>query len=109
MVHRRRFQVAGGILAEILRGILSRCQRSLYRCRIVLAHRRLRRDAPTWGIAWQLWLFGVITVPIGFALWNGQGSHFGLGRDDKPVSPRIAWGTCIAAVTLSVIGMGIGR
>ncbi len=58
---------------------------------------------------WQLWLFGVITVPIGFALWNSQGSHFGLGRDAKPVLPRIAWGACIAAVTLSVIGMGIGR
>lgn len=57
---------------------------------------------------WQLWLFGAITVPIGFALWNGQGSHFGLGRDARPVSPRIAWGTCAAAALLFMIGMVAG-
>jgi hypothetical protein len=26
-----------------------------------------------------LWLFGLITIPIGFWLWNGLGAYFGLG------------------------------
>lgn len=29
---------------------------------------------------WQLWLFGLITVPAGFFLWHGLGPQFGLGR-----------------------------
>ena len=29
---------------------------------------------------WQLILFGVATVPLGLYLWNGLGSHFGLGE-----------------------------
>jgi hypothetical protein len=41
--------------------------------------------------AWQLWLFGVLTVPAGFWLWHGQGKHFGLGRDAHPVTQRATW------------------
>lgn len=29
---------------------------------------------------WQLILFGLVTVPLGLYLWNGQGSYFGLGE-----------------------------
>ena len=29
---------------------------------------------------WQLWLFGIVTVPAGFYLWHGLGPQFGLGR-----------------------------
>jgi hypothetical protein len=29
--------------------------------------------------AWQLWLFGLLTVPIGLWLWHRQGRFFGLG------------------------------
>ena len=25
---------------------------------------------------WQLWLFGSLTVPAGFTLWNGEGPAF---------------------------------
>jgi hypothetical protein len=39
---------------------------------------------------WQLWLFGLLTVPAGFALWHGQGRHFGLGKDAPPVPRRTA-------------------
>lgn len=27
---------------------------------------------------WLLWLFGLITIPLGLWLWNGVGSYFGL-------------------------------
>lgn len=29
--------------------------------------------------AWTLWLFGVVTTPFGFWMWNGLGPSFGLG------------------------------
>lgn len=29
---------------------------------------------------WQLWLFGLVTVPVGFRLWHGLGPQFGLPR-----------------------------
>lgn len=35
----------------------------------------LRHGSPIW----QLWLFGAITVPVGFWLWHGLGPAFGLG------------------------------
>jgi hypothetical protein len=54
---------------------------------------------------WPLWLFGAVTVPAGFALWNGQGRDFGLGRDPHPITPRIAWGTFAAAVLLATVGV----
>lgn len=36
----------------------------------------VRHGAPMW----TLWLFGVVTVPIGLGLWHGLGPRFGLGR-----------------------------
>ncbi len=57
---------------------------------------------------WHLWLFGVITVPAGFALWNLQGKYFGLGPDARPVSLRIAWGTFAVAALLLVMGLCVG-
>jgi hypothetical protein len=36
----------------------------------------LRHGAPPW----QLWLFGILTIPLGFWLWHGQGTYFGPGR-----------------------------
>jgi len=51
---------------------------------------------------WQLWLFGILTVPLGLFLWHGQGAHFGLGKNAHPVRPAIAC-TCLAACMLMVI------
>ena len=34
----------------------------------------LRHGSPIW----QLWLFGAVTVPVGFWLWHGLGPEFGL-------------------------------
>ena len=48
---------------------------------------------------WQLWLFGLVTVPAGVCLWHGQGAEFGLGKSAKPVSPAIAY-TCAAICVL---------
>ena len=50
---------------------------------------------------WQLCLFGLVTVPAGIWLWNGQGAEFGLGKSAKPVRPTIAY-TC-AAICLLIL------
>lgn len=52
--------------------------------------------------AWQLWLFGLLTVPAGVYLWHGQGKHFGLGRAARPVSRATALAV-LAALTLLVL------
>lgn len=57
---------------------------------------------------WQLWVFGALTVPIGFLLWNGLGKNFGLGPDARPVSLGVAWGTFSAATLLIVMGLVVG-
>lgn len=41
--------------------------------------------------AWTLWLFGVVTVPLGFWLWNGLGTAFGLGAAKGDVNRRLAY------------------
>lgn len=40
--------------------------------------------------AWQLYLFGAVTIPAGLLLWNGLGASFGLGRNAVPVTWRAA-------------------
>jgi hypothetical protein len=48
---------------------------------------------------WQLWLFGLVTVPLGFWLWHRQGTHFGLGSAKGHVSVGVAY------VSLLVCGL----
>lgn len=50
---------------------------------------------------WQLWLFGLFSVPAGVWLWHGQGAEFGLGKSPKTVSPTIAY--CIAAICIAIL------
>lgn len=57
---------------------------------------------------WQLWLFGALTVPAGLWLWHGQGSHFGLGPDRRPVSGRVAISTLVALLILLVFAFAVG-
>jgi hypothetical protein len=57
---------------------------------------------------WQLWLFGLVTVPTGFALWYGQGRHFGLLRS-LPVSRAATITAGAAAACLIAFGLWIGR
>ncbi|HEX6983907.1 MAG TPA: hypothetical protein VF170_00960 [Planctomycetaceae bacterium] len=49
----------------------------------------LRLGTPAWTLA----AFGLVTLPAGLALWNGQGPAFGFGKDARPVSARQTWTT----------------
>lgn len=40
---------------------------------------------------WLLWLFGIITVPIGFLIWHRLGPKFGLGKSNGSVDERAAY------------------
>ncbi|MBA4017651.1 MAG: hypothetical protein C0483_10800 [Pirellula sp.] len=57
---------------------------------------------------WQLWLFGALTVPLGFALWHGQGAYFGWGADRRPINARVAGGCLATFVVLLVLGFVVG-
>ncbi len=65
----------------------------------------LRNGSP----AWQLWLFGAVTVPCGLALWHGQGKHFGFGAARGEVNARVVYATLAAALVLLAVGFWIGR
>jgi hypothetical protein len=52
---------------------------------------------------WTLILFGIVTVPLGIFLWNGLGSHFGLGAASGQVSHRAAMGTFVLLIVVIVI------
>ncbi len=57
----------------------------------------LRHGAPIWS----LWLFGVITVPLGLYLWHEQGRHFGFGANGEVIPPAVCYGTIVfAALTI---------
>ena len=40
---------------------------------------------------WILWLFGIITVPIGFLIWHRLGPKFGLGESNSNVDEWAAY------------------
>ena len=56
---------------------------------------------------WQLWAFGLVTVPIGFWLWNGQGRYFGMGAHAAPVNRHTAIAMAIIAMGLLVFGSSL--
>ena len=41
--------------------------------------------------SWELWLFGIVTVPLGFLLWHGLGPKFGLGDSNGQVDEWAAY------------------
>ena len=47
----------------------------------------IRQGSPIW----LLWLFGVVTIPVGFVLWNGLGPSFGLGPSAGQVDRAAAY------------------
>ena len=62
----------------------------------------LRHGSPLW----LLWLFGVLTVPAGLWLWNGQGRHFGLGEARGKVDRGAAYvmlGVCVVLVLIELL------
>ncbi len=52
---------------------------------------------------WSLWLFGVVTIPVGFVLWNGIGPSFGLGPSKGIVDQQAATCSVIAFVVVTVL------
>ncbi len=57
---------------------------------------------------WTLIVFGVVTVPTGFALWNGLAREFGLGKDARPVKPGVALGVFAALCVIVITELAIG-
>jgi hypothetical protein len=55
---------------------------------------------------WCLWLFGLLSVPLGLFLWNGLGSHFGLGKIDCEVSRQAALASCGLLILIVVTELG---
>jgi len=51
---------------------------------------------------WTLYLFGLVTIPAGFALWNGLGAQFGLGGDGRSITWQAAL-TCTTLLGITVI------
>jgi hypothetical protein len=51
---------------------------------------------------WQLWVFGLATVPLGLLLWHKQGPHFGLGRAKGEV-PRVAAYVCLVLLIVLIV------
>ena len=47
----------------------------------------MKHGSPTW----LLWLFGIITVPVGFLFWHRLGPKFGLGESNGDVDEWAAY------------------
>lgn len=58
---------------------------------------------------WQLWLFGVVTAPVGLLLWHGQGSFFGLGAARGHVNRSVAYCSLVICIALIVLGFVVGE
>jgi len=61
----------------------------------------MRQGSPIW----LLWLFGVVTIPLGFVLWNGLGPSFGLGPSAGQVDRAAAYS--MLALLVIVTGLEI--
>ena len=57
---------------------------------------------------WQLWLFGLVTAPVGLWLWHQQGAHFGLGKAKGQVSRGVAIGCLVVFLVLLFLGLAVG-
>jgi hypothetical protein len=65
----------------------------------------LRHGSPVW----LLWLFGIVTAPTGFWIWNGLGSSFGLRSAQGDVDRNAAIGAFVTCVGLIAVGIAIGE
>ena len=64
----------------------------------------LRNGSPIW----LLHVFGLVATLGGFVLWNGEGEHFGLGPNGKPIHFRSVAITAAATVSFVVVGLLVG-
>ena len=58
--------------------------------------------------AWLLWGFGLLTVPVGFWLWHGQGRHFGWGSTREVVSWAAVVTSVFACLVFLALGLAVG-
>jgi Peptidase M50B-like len=58
--------------------------------------------------AWALWLFGAVTVPLGFYLWNGLGPSFGFGSARGKVDRGAVFVSCGLLVLVVVLEVMLG-
>lgn len=65
----------------------------------------LRHGTPPWC----LWLFGLLTLPLGLWLWHGQGRHFGLSAEPDEVRPAVVCGVGTVCALLAILGWLLGR
>ena len=49
----------------------------------------------------MLWLFGLVTVPAGFMMWNGPGPAFGIGIQAAALPAKLAY--VVAGLLLMVL------
>lgn len=52
---------------------------------------------------WLLVVFGLTAIAAGLLLWNGLGTHFGLGASGGKVDPRTAVGTAVALAVFVIL------
>ena len=57
--------------------------------------------------AWQLWLFGAASVPLGLWLWNGTGPTFGFGFARGHVSRRATWICATLAMAIAALQIAV--
>lgn len=65
----------------------------------------LRHGSPIW----TLWLFGLLTAPLGLALWHGQAKHFGFGRAAVQPGIRVVGATIAICAALIASGLLVGH
>lgn len=58
---------------------------------------------------WILIAFGVITIPLGLALWNGVGRRMGIGRASPPPTRGVAIGALILLLITASAELIVGR
>lgn len=54
---------------------------------------------------WQLWLFGLMTAPLGLWFWHGLGPKFGLGANAQPPPRQHVIGAAIMSIFLVAIAL----
>jgi hypothetical protein len=57
---------------------------------------------------WLLWSVGGVAMTAGLWLWHGQGKHFGLGREARPISRSVSYGCLLAFLILLAFGLMFG-
>ena len=53
----------------------------------------------------QLAVVGLIGVVSGFLLWNGQGKHFGIGKEKRPVERHSLVFSIVCLITIAVLAV----